>query len=73
MLRARDLITAVFLVPPEDSERLENSILQLLEHPELMTRISTAAHTHVLQVHSTDGMCKNYYELMQTILESGGL
>ncbi len=60
------------LVPPEDSERLGNSILQLLEHPELMTRISTAARTHVLQVHSTDDMCKKYYELMRTLLESGG-
>lgn len=69
VLRSKDLIAAGFLVHPGDSERLGNSILQLLDDPELMTRIGMAARTHVLQPHSTAGMCQKYYDLMQALLK----
>jgi len=58
------------LVPPEDPERLGDSILQLLDNPEMMMRLSVAAQAHVLQVHSTDSMCKKYYEIMLSLLQS---
>lgn len=56
------------LVPSEDSDRLGDSILQLLDHPELMMRLGTAAQTHVLQSHSTDLMCEKYYDYMQDLM-----
>jgi len=68
----KDLITDGvngLLVPSEDSERLENSILQLLDDPEMMKRIGSAGRAHVLQTHSTDDMCKKYYDLMLGLLE----
>jgi len=58
------------LVPPEDPERLGDSILQLLDNPEMMMKLSAAARAHVLQVHSTDSMCKTYYEVMLSFLQS---
>src|SRR5215207_3777902 len=58
------------LVPAEDPERLGNSILQLLRDPEMMKRIGSAGRAHVLQIHSTDDMCKKYYQLMQALLKS---
>jgi len=70
----KDLITDGvngLLVPSEDSERLENSILQLLDDPEMMKRIGSAGWAHVLQTHSTDDMCKKYYDLMLGLLEGG--
>jgi len=58
------------LVPAEDPERLENSILQLLRDPEMMKRIGSAGRAHVLQTHSTDDMCKKYYHLMLALLKN---
>ncbi len=58
------------LVPPEDSDRLGDSILQLLDHPEMMIRLGTAAQTHVLQFHSTDLMCQKYYDYMRVLIGS---
>ena len=58
------------LVPAEDPERLGNSILQLLRDPEMMKRIGSAGRAHVLQIHSTDDMCKKYYHLMLALLKN---
>ena len=58
------------LIPMEDSEKLENSILQLIENPEMRKRLGTTAKTHVLHVHSTDAMCKKYYDLIMSFLNS---
>ena len=58
------------LIPAEDSEKLENSILQLIENPEMMKRLAAAAQTHVLDVHSTDSMCRKHYDLMMSFLDS---
>ena len=58
------------LVPAEDPERLEHSILQLLRDPEMMKRIGSAGRAHVLQIHSTDDMCKKYYQLMLALLKN---
>jgi len=58
------------LIPAEDSEKLENSILQLIENPEMMKRLAAAAQTHVLHVHSTDAMCKKHYDLIMSFLDS---
>ena len=57
------------LVPPEDSERLGSSILQLLDNPEMMRTMGTAAREHVLRVHSTDAMCQKHYELILDFLK----
>jgi glycosyltransferase involved in cell wall biosynthesis len=56
------------LVPPEDFDKLGESILQLLEHPEMMTRLGSAARKHVLESHSTDFMCQKYYDYMLALL-----
>lgn len=69
----KDLVTDGvngLLVPAEDSEGLENSILQLLDDPGMMKRIGSMGQEHVLRVHSTDGMCRKYYDLMLGLLES---
>jgi glycosyltransferase involved in cell wall biosynthesis len=58
------------LIPMEDSEKLENSILQLIERPKMMKRLGATAKTHVLHVHSTDAMCKKYYDLIMSFLNS---
>ena len=58
------------LIPAEDSEKLENSILQLIENPEMRKRLAAAAQTHVLHVHSTDAMCKKHYDLIMSFLNS---
>lgn len=58
------------LIPMEDSEKLENSILQLIESPKTMKRLGATAKTHVLHVHSTDAMCKKYYDLIMSFLDS---
>jgi|SRR5688572_2779152 glycosyltransferase involved in cell wall biosynthesis len=58
------------LIPMEDSEKLENSILQLIERPKMMKRLGATAKTHVLHVHSTDAMCKKYYDLIMSFLDS---
>ena len=58
------------LVPAQDPERLENSILQLLRDPEMMKRLGSAGRAHVLQIHSTDDMCKKYYHLMLALLKN---
>ena len=58
------------LIPAEDSEKLENSILQLIENPEMMKRLAAAAQTHVLQFHSMDAMCKKHYDLIMLFLDS---
>ena len=69
----KDLVTDGvngLLIPAEDSEKLENSILQLIENPEMMKRLAAAAQTHVLHVHSTDAMCKKHYDLIMSFLDS---
>ncbi len=69
----RDLVTDGahgLLAPAEDSEGLENSILQLLGNPQMRKKIGLAGQEHVLSVHSTDGMCQKYYDLMLSLLES---
>jgi glycosyltransferase involved in cell wall biosynthesis len=69
----KDLITEGvhgLLVPPEDSERLEESILQLLADPQMRKRMGSAAQAYVLDVHSADVMCRKYYDVMFNLLES---
>ncbi|MBN2119191.1 MAG: glycosyltransferase family 4 protein [Anaerolineales bacterium] len=69
----RDLITDGvhgLLVPSEDSERLAQSILQLLDAPLMMKRMGAAAQAHVLEAHSTDIMCQRYYDLILGLLEN---
>jgi glycosyltransferase involved in cell wall biosynthesis len=58
------------LVPPQDSERLGKSILQLLNDPQLRKTIGVAAREHVLRAHSTDVMCQQHYDLIQNFLKS---
>ena len=69
----KDLITDGvhgLLVPPEDSEGLEKSILQLLTDPQMRKRMGAAAQAHVLDVHSADAMCRKYYDVMFNLMES---
>jgi len=71
----KDLITDKvhgLLVFPEDADALADSILQLLDNPQMMTDLKLAARAHVLHFHSTDGMCKKYAELMQALLTTHG-
>jgi len=56
------------LVPSEDPNELANSIIQLLEDPELRKRIGAAAQARVLQNYNAEGMCRNYYSLMLDFL-----
>lgn len=58
------------LVPPEDSESLGTSILQLLGNPSKRTDLGAAGREHVLRAHSTDAMCQKHYELMCGFLNS---
>jgi glycosyltransferase involved in cell wall biosynthesis len=69
----RDLITEGIhglLVPPGDSEGLEESILQLLADPQMRKRMGATAQAHVLRVHSVDAMCRKYYDVTFDLLES---
>lgn len=69
----RDLVTDGvhgLLIPSEDTGMLEKSILQLLADPQMRKRMGAAAQVHVLRDHSTDAMCRKYYDLMQSFLES---
>ena len=69
----KDLITDDvngLLIPSEDSEALENSILQLIEDAEMRKRIGAAGQAHVLTVHSVDDMCLKYYRVMLGFLEA---
>ena len=59
------------LVPPNDPEALADSIIQLLENPELRAKIGATAQAHVLQNYTTDGMCRKYYELILGFLDKG--
>jgi len=59
------------LVHPDNPDELANSIIQLLENTDLRKRIGKAAQAHILQNYNTDGMCRNYYELMLKILNNG--
>ncbi|HET9910060.1 MAG TPA: glycosyltransferase family 4 protein [Anaerolineales bacterium] len=69
----KDLITDDvngLLIPAEDSEALENSILQLIKDAEMRKRIGAAGQAHVLTVHSVDDMCLKYYRVMLGFLEA---
>ena len=58
------------LVAPEDPKSLEASLLQLLEHPQMMKKMGAAAREHVLQVHSTDSMGQKHYDLILNFLSA---
>lgn len=67
----QDLITDGvhgLLVSSEDAKGLAASILQLLEHPQMMKKMGAAAREHVLRVHSTDTMCQKHYDLILDFL-----
>lgn len=69
----KDLITNGvngLLVPSEDTQELEDSILQLIEDPEMRKRIGTAGQAHVLKTHSVDDMCKKYYDFILGLLKN---
>ena len=56
------------LVPPEDSDELARAIIRLLKDPESQKKFGAAARTRVLQHHTTEAMCRKYYELMLGLL-----
>jgi glycosyltransferase involved in cell wall biosynthesis len=56
------------LVHPDNPDELASSIIQLSENTGLRKRIGAAAQTHILKNYNTDGMCRNYYEVILKIL-----
>lgn len=58
------------LVPSEDPDALKDALLQLMDNPQLRTKMGAASRDHILGSYTTDIMFDKYYELMTHLLET---
>ena len=61
------------LVPPEDSAALATALIELIERPDLRSRMGIAARARIEQYYTVDIMCEKYLSLMLGLMDSQGI